>query len=333
MPSKLRIVFMGTPEFAAHILKKLSSDDSCDVVAAYCQPDRPSGRGKKFVFPPVKVAATELNIPIYQPINFKNAEDVLTLKSFNPDLLIVAAYGLILPQCVLDIPKLAPLNVHASLLPDYRGAAPIQRAIIDNIPYTGVSIMHMQAGLDTGPVYLMAKQDILSYTTASLHDELSELGADILTKLLPTFASCRPLSTEQDEALATYAPKLCKHDGVIFWNTSADFVDAQIRGVTPWPGAQVSVLRGEKNKLDLLLAPGMIGHEKQHYASILGCDANTMQPGQIWRLDKNLIGICAQDKFYILSQVKPQNKSYIDAGDFSRGYFGKGLGLISSVVF
>ena len=151
---KMRVVFMGTPDFAATVLRHVAAWPGCEVVAAYCQPDRPAGRGHKLQPPAVKVLAQELGIPVFQPLNFKDEADRAALAGLRPDALVVAAYGLILPQSVLDIPTIGPFNVHGSLLPQYRGAAPIQRAIMDGNHLTGISIMRMERGLDTGPMLL-----------------------------------------------------------------------------------------------------------------------------------------------------------------------------------
>ncbi len=330
MQKPLKIVFMGTPDFAAFILKQLCHWNNCEVIAVYCQPDRPSGRGNKTIFSPVKKVALEFGINVLQPLNFKHAQDVEFLQDLQPDLLVVAAYGLILPQAVLDIPTIAPLNVHASLLPLYRGAAPIQRAIMDGMRESGVSIMKMEASLDTGPVYAMHSTEILNHTASSLHDELAQLGAKILIDVLTRMQTSRLTPTPQDHSLSSYATKLSKHDGIINWDRSAQEVDAQIRGVTNWPGAQVSLFKPDNEKLDLRIAPGRIGPAQLDYASFFASHLIKDQSGQLLRLEKDVIAISTLDYFYILHEVKPVNKGFMLASDFARGYFGPELGFLAN---
>ncbi len=329
MPNPLKIVFMGTPDFAAHILKQLCCWSDCEVAAVYCQPDRPAGRGKKLVFSAVKQASLHLNIPVLQPINFKKPQDIDTLRMLKPDVLVVAAYGLILPQSVLDIPVIAPLNVHASLLPLYRGAAPIQRAIMDGQAESGVSIMHMEASLDTGPVYAMQSVSIGNHTSSSLHDELAQIGSSLLISVLKKFICEKITPTPQNHELATYAAKLSKHDGVIDWHKPALSVHAHIRGVTPWPGAHISILRPEKEEITLKLTPGTVGPPLAECVHFLPDSHKEILPGQLWRLEKDVLAISTQDKFYIIQSVKPSNKALMLASDFARGYFGPELGFLA----
>ncbi len=329
---KTKIVFMGTPEFAAYILNQLCLSNGCEVAAIYTQPDRPAGRGKKLVFSAVKQCAQKYDIPIEQPLNFKNPQDIELLRSFNPDLLVVAAYGIILPQEVLDIPKIAPLNVHASLLPLYRGAAPIQRAIMDGQQQSGVSIMHMEASLDTGPVYAVRSINIDEHNAGSLHDCLARLGSELLIEVINDMQKTEILPVEQNHANSTYAKKLSKSDSIIDWNCSAANIHAHIRGVTPWPGVQLSVLRPEKENLVLKVKPGSIGRKIDFYAKLMGVDPSSILPAQIWRLEKDIIGISCNDNFYILDEVCPLNKNYMSAADFARGYLESKLGFLASVT-
>ena len=236
---KMRVVFMGTPDFAATVLRHVAAWPGCEVVAAYCQPDRPAGRGHKLQPPAVKVLAQELGIPVFQPLNFKDEADRAALAGLRPDALVVAAYGLILPQSVLDIPTIGPFNVHGSLLPQYRGAAPIQRAIMDGNHLTGITIMRMERGLDTGPMLLQRALGIgIDDTAATMHDELADLGGRLMVEVLRQYADGDPSTPiPQEEALATYAAKLTKADGHIDWDEDAAVIHARIRGVTPWPGA------------------------------------------------------------------------------------------------
>ena len=190
---KMRVVFMGTPDFAATVLRHVAAWPGCEVVAAYCQPDRPAGRGHKLQPPAVKVLAQELGIPVFQPLNFKDEADRAALAGLRPDALVVAAYGLILPQSVLDIPTIGPFNVHGSLLPQYRGAAPIQRAIMDGNHLTGITIMRMERGLDTGPMLLQRALGIgIDDTAATMHDELADLGGRLMVEVLRQYADGDP---------------------------------------------------------------------------------------------------------------------------------------------
>lgn len=228
---------MGTPDFALPSLKALI-DSGEEVVSVYTQPDRPKGRGRKLAPSPVKEAAVSFGLPVFQPASYKEASAVDHLAEQKPDLLIVVAYGLILPQKVLDIPFWGAVNVHASLLPRYRGAAPIQRAIINGEKETGVTTMRLDAGMDTGDILLMESEPILETDTAqSLHDRLSVLGGRLLLQTLEGLRHGTLLPRPQDPSSASYAPPLTKGEGEVRWDLSALEIDRLIRGLTPWPGA------------------------------------------------------------------------------------------------
>ncbi len=238
MTDSPRIVYAGTPEFAAVALDRLLAAGH-QVVAVYSQPDRPAGRGRKLTASPVKQRALAANIPVYQPVTLKDEAAQAELRALKPDLLIVAAYGLLLPQAVLDIPRLGAINIHASLLPRWRGAAPIQRAILAGDHETGISIMQMEAGLDTGPVWLYRSCEITSRDTGgSLHDRLAELGGEALLVALPDILAGAGRPEAQDEAQANYAHKLQKSEAVMDWQQSAAQLDRQVRAFNPWPVAQ-----------------------------------------------------------------------------------------------
>ncbi len=317
----INCVFMGTPQFSVHILQALHDSPIIRVSAVYCQPDRPAGRGKKLLPPPVKQFALEHDIPVLQPLNFKDVKTRDELASFAPDFLAVAAYGLILPQSVLDIPKYAPLNVHASLLPLYRGAAPIQRAILDCQEYTGVGIMHMEAGLDTGPVYAEAKTLIGEHTTASLTDALALSGAELLLKVLQDYKNGLRTCTPQDDAQATYAKKVLKHEGNISWDMDAKFVHASIRALTPWPGVSVTLQRPDKEDMVVRIVSGKIAE------SLENSDAKA---GELWRLDNGCLAMATKDRFYVIEMVRPANKSEMNAENFANGYLRRGLGCLAT---
>ncbi|ACL71295.1 methionyl-tRNA formyltransferase [Thioalkalivibrio sulfidiphilus] len=234
---KLRIVYAGTPEFAVPALQALI-DSPHDVVAVYTQPDRPAGRGRKLTPSPIKHLALEHGIPVEQPERLKPPEVQARLRAYAPDVMVVAAYGLILPRAVLEIPKHGCLNIHASLLPRWRGAAPIQRAILAGDAETGVTLMQMAAGLDTGDMLLKAVTPIGPGDTAQeLHDRLAEQGAQLLLDCLEDLQAGRLRPEPQDEALATYAEKLSKAEAELDWFLSAAALDRQVRAFNPWPVA------------------------------------------------------------------------------------------------
>ncbi|MDE7064306.1 MAG: methionyl-tRNA formyltransferase [Desulfovibrionaceae bacterium] len=313
---KLNLVFMGTPDFAATVLRRLAVWDGGRVTAAYCQPDRPAGRGHKLTPPPVKLLAGELNVPVFQPRNFREEADRRVLAELRPDVLVVAAYGLILPQAVLDIPRLGPVNVHGSLLPRYRGAAPVQRAVMDGEKETGVAIMRMEAGLDTGPVYAARRVPVGRHTAGTLHDVLAEEGSDLLIAVLSQLRDGTAVATPQDDALATYAAKMTGADGVIDWDRQAEQIDAHIRGVTPWPGAQTWLLLPEKEIFRVILGPGVIGPEKPL----------SVPSGALWVLEGGKPAIAARDRFYILENLRPANRKAMTGRAFVNGYLPRGAG-------
>lgn len=237
----LKIVFAGTPEFAATVLAALIPGPH-QVIAAYSQPDRPAGRGRKLTASPVKQLAQQHQIPVYQPLNFKDPADVKTLADLQADIMVVVAYGLILPKQVLDTPRLGCINVHASLLPRWRGAAPIQRAVCAGDTESGVTIMQMDAGLDTGDMLLKVTTPITPNQTAGeLHDQLAETGANACVEVLAQFASTGVTPVPQNEAEANYAHKLSKADGLIDWRQPAQVLHDQIRGLHPWPGSHTTL--------------------------------------------------------------------------------------------
>ncbi len=238
MTQSLNIIFAGTPDFSVPPLAALLESEHT-VVAVYTQPDRPAGRGRKLTVSPVKQLAQEQSIPVYQPKNFKDESDLSQLEGLEADLMVVVAYGLLLPQRVLDAPRLGCINIHASLLPRWRGAAPIQRSILAGDGETGITIMEMEAGLDTGPMLLKKSCPIGSEDTAgSLHDRLSPLGAEALLEALPGIADKSLKPEIQNDDLATYASKLEKSEAVIDWTRSADELSRQVRAFNPWPVAQ-----------------------------------------------------------------------------------------------
>jgi methionyl-tRNA formyltransferase len=247
MPDGPRAVFFGSPDFAVPCLEVTAA--GTDLRAVVSQPDRPAGRGKQLHEPAVKVAAHRLGIPVLQPEKIRTPDFEAMLRALDPEIFVVVAYGRILPPSLLAIPALGPWNVHASLLPRLRGAAPIQWAIIRGESRTGVAVMRMEAGLDTGPVAAVAETKIADEDTAgTLSDRLARLGADLLTATLPRIAASQVTLAAQDDVGATLAPPLDKSDGRLDFSQPARAVSARARGVDPWPGA-TTLLDGETIKL------------------------------------------------------------------------------------
>ena len=242
----MRVIFMGTPEFSVPVLDALVAAGH-DVVAVYSQPPRPAGRGKKDRPSPVQARAEALGLPVFHPVNFKDAADRDVFAAHGADIAVVVAYGLILPQVILDAPVHGCLNIHASLLPRWRGAAPIHRAIMAGDQATGVCIMQMEAGLDTGPVLLRAQTEIgPTETTGLLHDRLSAMGAELIVEALAGHADLTAQVQPQDGV--TYAAKIDKAEARVDWTQPAAQVDRLIRGLSPFPGAWCDIA-GERVKL------------------------------------------------------------------------------------
>lgn len=308
MPS-LRLIFAGTPDFAAIALSALIHTEH-DVVAVYTQPDRPAGRGQKLHTSPVKEVALANNIPVLQPENFKSTETREILKSFNADIMIVAAYGLILPQAVLDIPRSGCLNIHASLLPRWRGAAPIQRAIAAGDKETGITIMQMDAGLDTGDILHCIHTPIRDDETGgSLHDRLAAIGADAIVETLSKLGNNQLHPVKQDGALATYAHKLDKTEAEINWQDSAINIERQIRAFNPWPVAHTHLLN---NTLRIWSAKA-IQAESKNMTQILPA-------GSIIELSgKGIDIVCGQGVLRIL-KLQPAGSKAMDVAAFMNGH-------------
>ncbi len=244
MSNPLRIIYAGTPDFSVAALQALLAS-SHEVVAVYTQPDRPAGRGRGFKASPVKEKALEFDIPVYQPESLKDEQAQDELKALNADLMVVTAYGLLLPAAVLEIPRLGCINIHASLLPRWRGAAPIQRAILAGDKKTGITIMQMDEGLDTGDMLAVTECDITADDTgSSLHDKLMVLGAETLMSALPAIAEQAQDRIKQNDADACYASKLTKAEAEINWQQSAEEIQRAIRAYNAWP---VAYCHYEKN--------------------------------------------------------------------------------------
>ena len=244
----MKILYMGTPDFAVKPLAAII-EAGHEVCAVYTQPDKPQGRHFTLTPPPVKVLALEHNIPVYQPLTFKNNdEEYNTIKGYDPDCIVVAAYGRLLPQRILDIPRLGCINIHGSLLPKYRGAAPIQWSIINGDEETGVTTMYMAKELDAGDMLDQATTSTAGKTAGQLHDELSEIGADLILKTLEKLENGTSVRVPQDTELVTYAPMINRDMGEVSFAQTARQVDCRVRGLSPWPGA-FTWFNGKKVKI------------------------------------------------------------------------------------
>ena len=298
----MRVVFMGTPDIAATCLKKILADGFA-VVGVYTQPDRPKGRGMKMVFSPVKEVALAHDLPVFQPENFRQEETVQQLRNLKPDICAVVAYGRILPQKVLDVPTYGCINIHASILPQYRGSAPYQWAVLDGQKQTGVSAMYLVREMDAGDVIEISKTPIGENETAGeLLDRLAVLGADLLSKTLTRFTQGPVPATPQDPAKVSFAPMLEKTMCPIDWTKTAQQVHDHVRGLHPWPVATMQ-LQGKLFKVhETRVVPG------------------SGQPGQILGLTKTgLVMACGQGAVEIRS-LQAEGGKRMAAPDYFRGH-------------
>ena len=299
----LKIIFAGTPEFAAESLKALL-DGPDQVIAVYTQPDRRAGRGQKFKPSPVKEVALDADIPVYQPKSLKYDEAQLELENLNADVMIVAAYGLILPKAVLDMPKHGCINVHASLLPRWRGAAPIHRALLAGDQETGITIMQMDVGLDTGDMLLKATTQIEDTdTSASLHDRLATQGGEALLTALESLKSQTLEPEKQDDELANYAHKLTKEEGQINWSESAEDIARKVRGLFPWPSAYTLL---DENNIRI------------HQATALN-QSSQAEPGSIVSSDKQGICVATSEGLIRLEKLQLPGKKAMPAEQLLNG--------------
>ena len=309
----MRIVFAGTPEFAAEHLKALLGTQH-QVIAVYTQPDRPAGRGHKLMPSPVKQLAVEHGIPVYQPATLRAPEAQAELAALQPDLMVVVAYGLILPQVVLDTPRLGCINSHASLLPRWRGAAPIQRAVQAGDDESGVTVMQMEAGLDTGPMLLKVSTPIApSDTGGSLHDRLAALGSQAVIQAVDALAAGTLTGEVQDDSLANYAHKLNKDEARLDWSRPAVKLERLVRAFNPWPICH-STLNGEPLKV---------------LAATLG--EGSGQPGQILAASKNGLTVaCGEGALRLTRLQLPGGKplNFADLYNSRREQFVPGLVLL-----
>lgn len=303
---KPKILFMGTPEFAIPSLEKLLNN-GYPIVAVVTQPDRPKGRGRKLIPPPVKTLAEAHRIPVFQPEQVRETEFVDTFREISPDMMVLAAFGQLIPTEILDMPPIGCLNVHPSLLPKYRGAAPINWALINGEKKTGVTIMLMNEGLDTGDILLQEEADIgPAEVYDELHDRLAQLGAELLIKTIEDIVAGTIIRVPQDSPQATYAPLLTKDIAYITWDKSADEIVNLVRGLSSDPGAY-SFLREKKMKIFRAVAgkAGVSGEK---------------EPGKIGQLMESGLQIAAKDGHVYLQNVQLEGKKRMPIDAFLRGF-------------
>ncbi len=300
----MRVVFMGTPDIAAVCLKKLIND-GFDIVGVYTQPDRPKNRGMKLTFSPVKDVALANDFPVFQPENFKDDAVVSELRELKPDVIAVVAYGRILPQSVLDIPEKGCINIHASILPAYRGSAPYQWAVLDGLKETGVTAQYMALKMDAGDVIGVSKTEIGDNETAGqLLERLAVLGADLLSETLTKVKSGTVEATPQDETQVSFAPMLDKSMCPIDWTQSSQQIHNRVRGLNPWPVA-VTELSGKRFKV---------------YETAIINETTASEPGKILGLTKTGLRIATSDGVIEIRVLQAEGGKRMNAPDYFRGH-------------
>ncbi len=299
----MRIVFMGTPDFAVSALEAIIAA-GYEVAAVVTQPDKPKGRGKEMQFPAVKECALNYQIPVFQPIKIKTADAVEVLREFQADLFIVAAFGQILSKEILEMPKYGCINIHASLLPKYRGAAPIQWAILDGETQTGVTIMQMDVGLDTGDMLLKTEVPISDDETGeSLHDKLATAGAELIVRALPLLEAGQLIPEKQDDSKSCYAKMLSKTIGLIDWETNASAIERKVRGLNSWPSAY-TLSHGKNIKI--------------WKAEVMPEQENAV-PGRIRTVEKDALVVETGCGDLRITEVQLEGKKRMSVQDFLRG--------------
>jgi methionyl-tRNA formyltransferase len=298
----LRVAFAGTPEFALPALRALASSPHA-LVGVLTQPDRPSGRGRRVLPSPVKLAAQSYGLPVSQPASLRSDEPLAALRAWRPDALVVVAYGLLLPPAVLELPRFGCINIHASLLPRWRGAAPVARAILAGDTETGVTIMSMDAGLDTGPILLERSLPIdRAATTGSLQQALATLGAAALLEVLEDLAAGRARPRPQPAAAATYAPKVQKAEALIDWRASASVIERQIRAFNPWPIAET---RWEGEPLRI------------HAGAADATVAEMREPGTVIGVEREAIWVACGEGRLAITELQRPGRRQLPAGEFA----------------
>ncbi len=301
----MKVLFMGTPDFAKICLSAIV-EDGFDVIGVVTQPDKPKGRSYKLTPPPVKVYAEEKGLPVYQPETLKDEAFLPELRELDPDIIIVAAYGKILPKYILDYPRFGCINAHGSILPRYRGAAPIQRAIMDGESETGITVMYMDVGLDTGDMILKETTRITEEDNfETMHDRLAEMGGRCLVAAMKQLEEGSAVREKQDDSLATYAEKITKDDCIIDFNTCAEALLCRIRGLSPFPLAQTKTPDGRLLKI---------------ISATLAKGSSEAKPGTVAVVDKDGFEVvCAGGKKIRIKEVLPEGKGRMTAADFVRG--------------
>ncbi|MCR5127491.1 MAG: methionyl-tRNA formyltransferase [Lachnospiraceae bacterium] len=300
----MKIVFMGTPDYAATALEAILQA-GYEVTGVVCQPDKPKGRSKEPAACPVKECALKYNLPVFQPERIKRPEAVAELRKFPADVFVVAAFGQILSEEILTMPKYGCINIHASLLPKYRGAAPIQWCIVDGEKETGVTIMQMDAGIDTGDILFTKTVAITEEETGgSLFDKLSRAGAELIVEALPKIEAGEVTPVKQDEAQSNYARMLKKEDGQISWNHPAEEIERQVRGMDPWPSAY-TYHRGKQFKI--------------WKAQAVSGGTEGLLPGTIAQIGKQGIWIACGHGMLQVTEAQPEGKKRMSAADLMNG--------------
>jgi methionyl-tRNA formyltransferase len=308
-----RIVFMGSPEFALPVLRNLAVQ--YPVVGVITQPDRPAGRGRVLTPPPIRILADELNLPVIQPRRLSEPDAIQQINLWAPDLIVVVAFGQILRPSVLDLPQFGCINVHASLLPRWRGAAPIQAAILHGDEQTGITIMRMDPGIDTGPTLVQKSIQIAGEDTAgTLIAKLSEIGANLLMETLPPYLSGKLVSKTQDDSLATYAPMIKKEDGLLDFTASAIDLDRKIRAFNPWPGAYT------------ILGSQFLKIHRAHAVEVLS------EPAGKKIIYQELPAITTGKGILVIDELQPAGRNILDGKAFLRGARSWGLPLFIKYV-
>ena len=299
----MRILFMGTPDIAAGCLQKLI-DDKFEIIGVVTQPDKPQNRGKKLGMPPVKELALKYDLPVYQPLKARDEEFVKTLQELNPDVIVVVAFGQILPKSILDIPKFGCINVHVSLLPKYRGAAPINWVIINGEEKTGVTTMYMDEGLDTGDMILTEEFDLDNEITAGeLHDKMKDRGAEVLIETLKQIEKGTAPRIPQNHEEFTYAPMMNKSLGEIDWSKSAREIHNLVRGVNPWPSAYTTY-EGSTMKV---------------WKTKVLNETSDKKPGTIVDVDKDGIRVSTKDNIILISEIQMPGKKRVLVSEYIKG--------------
>ena len=301
----MRVLFMGTPDFAVPSLEALAQA-GYEVCGVFTQPDKPKNRGMKLVAPPVKQKAQALNIPVFQPEKLRDGTALETIRKLDPELIVVAAYGRILPDGILDFPRLGCINVHSSLLPKYRGAAPIHWAMLNGEEETGVTIMHMASELDAGDIIMQEKTSVAKdETVETLYSRLAEIGGVLLIKAINALEAGTAPRVPQDPAQVSYAPMLSRELSAIDWNKSAWEIHNQIRALIPWPAASTSLLPGKTIKV---------------FASEMGGETSEA-PGTILEAGKSGIAVaCGDGKVLYLTELQAPGSRRMAAADYLRGH-------------